>query len=99
MNNPSKLARPTVNGASEGYQIPAMPTPEKINLQGNSLKLSEDDKKVRIGYYIVWSLVFFGIWMPLTAGNILVALPLAAMSVTIGSFIDSSDRKKRNRGG
>jgi hypothetical protein len=89
--------------AREEYRIPSIPPVitelqrAKVELQLNCSKVKTDDQKEPIGYYIVWSLVFFGIWMLLTFGKIFVALLLTALSVIIGSVVDSADRKKRKR--
>jgi hypothetical protein len=87
---------PTEVGAPKGYQIRITP-PEKFELLPDCSKFKKSDKRETIGYYILWFLAFFGIWMFLTVGTIFVAFPLALLSLLIGSAIDSADRKKQNR--
>ena len=103
---PSHNCAPTDFCAREEYNIPLTPPAfsEPCSAKNESLtstKLREGQsgcQKETIGYYIVWSLVFFGIWMLLTSGIVFVAFPLTVLCVVIGSAVDSSDRKKRNRG-
>jgi hypothetical protein len=96
ITTPLHVCAPPERGAPEEYYIPISP-PAKLEFQPKSSKLIKNDKKAAIGYYVIWSLVFFGIWMLLTFGTIFVAAPLTALSVIIGSAVDSADRKKRKQ--